>query len=199
MKNLFLITTVLVCWFCKVSAQELTTPQIEGYADKDDMKVSFPFSIKGVPFSQLSESVWIPEKSQIIAKLVISYQVKNNNTSYTNISSYSTTVKKDGSWEITNLTVSPKSEDLALGNGKPIEGKTEYYLFVWQEFEGKKSTGWTGYVYPKSLVYQKHFDTKLPPVKVLPKDIHSIKKTKPVKLKKNWLNPQPIPPKEKTK
>lgn len=197
MKNLIIKTIVFVCWFFKVSAQEPTPPQAEGYGFKSDIEVSIPFSLKGVPFSQIPGSVWEAGKSIVKAQLNMSYQIENDNTQYMSFDLKESSVDENGNWEIKNLSIEPPKERLEFGD--LIPEKTEYSLEVWHELNGKKSMIWGARIHKKNLLYLKHLDAKLPPVKVHPKDMHSIEKLKSEKLKKNRLNPQPIPPQEKIK
>jgi len=161
-------------------AQQLTYPQVEGYPSAATMNVTFPFTINGVPFSQIPGSVWYPNSS-VVAELQITYYVKGDATKYTNKTvKFVNPSEKVGSWTITGLTVSPTP--YSIPNKDVIHEKTNYLLSVYQSFAGKRSAMWYANIHRNDVQIRKIPGEKLGPMKVHPKD-------------KVILNPQPIPPK----
>lgn len=162
-------------------AQELTYPQVEGYISGSTMKVSFPFAIKGVPFSQIQGSVWYPY-GRVVAELQMSYYIEGDNTKFSNKTVKSVNPqKKVGSWTISDLTVEPMSHPVS--NRNIANEKTTYLLSVYQSFNGKRSIMWYANIVRDHRLIQvnKIPDQSKGPIKVHPKD-------------KVILNPQPIPP-----
>ena len=87
------------------SAQELTIPQLEGYVSGSTMKVSFPFSIKGIPFSQIPGSVW-SSNGRVIAELKMTYYLEGDDRKYVNKRTISVNPRQTvGSW---SFSVEPK-------------------------------------------------------------------------------------------
>jgi hypothetical protein len=100
-------------------AQNLTTPQVSGIQTGTSMTVSLPFDITGVPFSQISGSVWYPNAS-IVAELCISYYVEGDATKYGNKKTYTATLG-DGTWKLTSLKIEPQPYPIL--NKKLVEGR----------------------------------------------------------------------------
>lgn len=165
----------------KAYSQKPTVPQLQGYTTARTMNVrGFPFTIKGVPFSQLPGSEWGPQ-SLVVAELYITYYMESDNTQYGNRTYKNVRVREGGSWEISGLEVLPHANHRVPGK-KMVAGKTVYSLFVYQKYNGRESDRWNAIINLMApLKMEKFPDQKTPPVKVHPKDKHS-------------LNPQPIPP-----
>jgi len=162
-------------------AQELTPPQVEGYVSGSTMKVSFPFSIKGIPFSKIQAGVWYPYAS-VVAELQITYYMEGDATRFTNKTvKFVKPSEKVGSWTIGGLTVAPTP--YPIPDKGVVHEKTTYLLSVYQSFAGKRSAMWYANIQRNDVQIRKIPDQKLGPIIVHPKD-------------KVILNPQPIPPKE---
>ena len=162
-------------------AQELTSPQVEGHVTGSTIRVSFPFGIKGVPFSQIPGSVWHPF-SRVIAELQISYYMEGDEVMYVNKLVKSVNPQQRvGSWDLPDLKIEPKP--YPRPNTKVVEGRTTYILSVYQIYNGKNSKMWYANIVRDNRLLQlkKIPDQSKGPVKVYPKD-------------KLILNPQPIPP-----
>lgn len=185
------------------TAQELTTPQLEGYVSGSTMKVSFPFSIKGIPFSQIPGSVW-SSRGKVIAELQMTYYIEGDDKKYVNKRIISVNPRQTvGSWSLPGLSVEPKPS--LFPTRGVVSEKTTYQLSVYQNHNYKNSKMWSAsiqrvsptvkphiaidqkpstHVIPQQPAVDKIPDQNKGPIKVNPKD-------------KVILNPQPIPPKEK--
>ena len=177
-KYIFFFALLLVHFGGK--AQELTTPQVDGFKSGTSMSVSFPFNIKGVPFSQIPASVWHPF-GNVVVKLQMTYYMEGDPVLYLNDVVESMSLNnKEGSWASTNLKL--EARPYPIPGVRKVDGKTNYTLSIYQTFGGKSSLIWNAKVnriYIKKTI-KVNVDKPGPKV-VKPKD-------------KVILNPQPIPP-----
>ncbi|MCX2477349.1 hypothetical protein OQZ33_23645 [Pedobacter sp. MC2016-05] len=175
----FILYIVLINLSYLGFAQELTPPQVKDYVSGSTIQVSFPFGIKGVPFSQMPGSTWYPNSS-IVAELLMTYYMEGDATKYTTKTfKFVNPSEKAGSWTITGLAVAPSLYSKP-GKGMVYE-KTSYLLSVYQSFGGKHSAMWYANINRSDVQIRKIPEEKLGLVVVHPKD-------------KVILNPQPIPP-----
>lgn len=162
------------------SAQNLTPPQVQGYQSASTMKTTFPFSITGVAFSEIPNSVWYAN-SNLIAELQMSYYLQGNAMKYMNrITRITKPAYKNGRWSFENLSIEVTDNHR---NKAVADEKTTYMLSVFQEYKGIKSAGWYVNLDRVNLKMVKTPDQVIGPKIVPPID-------------KVILNPQPIPPKE---
>lgn len=177
----YILTLVLMGLSYVGFAQELTPPQVEGYISGSTMKVSFPFNVKGIPFTKIPKSVWYPT-SVIIADLQMNYYMEGSNSKQINtVRKHVIPDSKTGAWEITGLSIEPLPN--SIPNTRVDHNRTTYMLSIYQIHTGQKSAMWYANIHRNDVQIRKIPDQKLGPIKVHPKD-------------KVILNPQPIPPKE---
>lgn len=197
--GLILLAMSSVCF-----AQQLTIPQVVGVPTGTQMKVSFPFDISGVPFSEIPGAVW-PNKvsASVKAEIMMSYYMEGDDKRYGNKRTLMVNIGSGGKWSIKNLYIEPRPYHIP--GKKMVEGRTYYRLNVYQSYMGQRSDFWyvtinrvhpsaalqlaldqkpATHVIPQQPAANKIPDQKQGPIKVNPKD-------------KVILNPQPIPPKVK--
>ncbi len=163
-------------------AQTLATPKVDGIPTGITISEKFPFHIKGIPFKYFDTNVWNP-KSVVVAELQITYYMEGDTKLYTNKTIKKVNLGEGGSWSFANLSVEPLP--YAIQGKQMVEGKTNYGLFIYQEYLNQRSGLWNVKI---NRIYSTIESHKIPdqnkgPKVILPKD-------------KIILNPQPIPPKE---
>jgi len=186
-KYILFITLFLVSYVG--NAQQPTTPQVEGYISGKPMYVSFPFKIKGVPFSKIPNSVWSTRYS-VVAEMNMTYYLEGDPIMYRNKRIRLLNPRSpEGNWAFDELSIEANlnSGPFPKRNRKVEEGKTTYSLSVYQSYGSKRSLIWTATVYKVSSSIIIKTQEEDPGPKVL--------KTKD----KVILNPQPILPRTKKK
>lgn len=167
-----------------LQAQDLTAPQVVGQPSGRRMTTPMPFDVKGIAFSEIRNSVWAPQ-SEIVSEFQVTYYREGDPKQYINKSITKVSLAPYGNWQLHNLYVEPLPYHKP--NVKLVAGKTEYSLFIYQLYQGRKSAIWNAAIdiddYKR---WKTPKDIKNGPIIVHPKD-------------KVILNPQPIPPKTPSK
>lgn len=181
LKSIVRISLLLIINMSQVlQAQDLTTPQVVGQPSGRRMTTPMPFDIKGIAFSEIRNSVWSPQ-SEIVSEFQVTYYREGDPKQYVNKSITKVSLAPYGNWQLQNLYVEPLPYHKP--NVKLVAGKTEYSLFIYQLYQGRKSALWNAAIeiddYKK---WKTPKDITSGPIIVHPKD-------------KVILNPQPIPPK----
>lgn len=180
-RSILRISLLLIINISQVlQAQDLTTPQVVGQPSGRRITTPMPFDVKGIAFSEIRNSVWAPQ-SEIVSEFQVTYYREGDPKQYVNKSITKVSLAPYGNWQLKNLYVEPLPYHKP--NVKLVAGKTEYSLFIYQLYQGRKSALWNAAIdiddYKR---WKTPKDIKNGPIIVHPKD-------------KVILNPQPIPPK----
>jgi len=184
-RSILRISLLLIINISQVlQAQDLTAPQVVGQPSGRRMTTPMPFDVKGIAFSEIRNSVWAPQ-SEIVSEFQVTYYREGDPKQYINKSITKVSLAPYGNWQLHNLYVEPLPYHKP--NVKLVAGKTEYSLFIYQLYQGRKSALWNAAIdiddYKR---WKTPKDIKNGPIIVHPKD-------------KVILNPQPIPPKTPSK
>lgn len=163
-------------------AQKLTTPQVQGIESGSKISMSFPFTIIGIPFSQIPGSVWSKHyNSHVFLELFMSYYMEGDPKQYSHTRKFSVNIGETGNWSFRNIQPYPKPYHIP--GKKMVEGSAFYSIFIYQQNEKReRSSSWNAEIKKSTIKTADVTDKKLEP------------KTAPP-IEKIILNPQPIPPK----
>ena len=122
MKSTFTLFSILLL-FCggRLSAQELTPPDYQGFSYTKPLKVHFPFTIVGIPFKTAPGSGWYPGKSKIVAVLEVDWKHTDDHGTFMYDFRKEAVVDANGGWHIDGLEVEvPEFDALFAGTFSTI-------------------------------------------------------------------------------